>query len=638
MEAPSAIARTSVELWSALASRYGLDAAGYDRELVDEIGAVLGLPAGDVGEALKTHGVTVEALLHAVLVCLASFAAMVRDLLALYETAAAGRADHPNLLVEYDFGARRPPLAFDLETFRSWAAVTAKATRALPARVWSDDQLWRLNATLRNADRGSLTRTRAAAEWAREYQAGAWPASVPALTRTGRAGLDDLLRGARAVAVDVLRRCRAMSTDRIDLRRRAGGGQAEGDPVTLDPRRRMDDGEAEGDLATLANVDRDSWLGELVDALDRVADRARTDPGLDTVVLERELSAVFESAPTTRSWVEQPEKVLVELLSLPAWNRRHDLYAAWVLTQIVGAAGPKRCKLHSTTDGRLSFSFRGSHVATIATPNHGPVAVWAELRTPSAHLVGKGRKSAIQPDYTLLKAPVTESVSALAVVECKQCRRAGSANFAAALQDYAAGHPTARVLLVNHGPARKSILDRVALVERPRCAIVAHLRADEAAAKAQFSSWLCDALGLVQQNGAFAQESERSEAGSPWATIKLEWSDRPTDLDLHVAVGGPPATIVSYEMPGALDSPPFARLDQDITTGYGPESVSVARPSRLLVSVDRFSNDGTFSTSDARVSLRTPKAEVIVRYSPSDNGDEKTWLVAEVHQDGTVIV
>lgn len=327
---------------------------------------------------------------------------------------------------------------------------------------------------------------------------------------------------------------------------------------------------------------------------------------------------------------------LTEVLSLPAWERRHELYAAWALTLIVDAVGLKRCELHPAADGKLSFSFRGSHVATIATPAHGPVLVWAELRSPAINPIGRGRTRAIQPDYTLLTAPVTAPASALAVVECKQYRRASPGKFAAALQDYAAARPTAQVMLVNYGPARDSVLERVAQPERNRCGITGRLRPDEPAPKMRFAMWLRDAIGLDHPSDVVTRENDQPGADRAWATVRLDWSHQPRDLDLHVVVGSDPAETINFGNLGDLDKPPFAGLDEDITSGYGPETVTVTRPTRLNIFVERFSKDGTLATSDARVSVRTPKADVTLRIPLPCDVDETRWHVAEISPDGNV--
>jgi len=58
-------------------------------------------------------------------------------------------------------------------------------------------------------------------------------------------------------------------------------------------------------------------------------------------------------------------------------------------------------------------------------------------------------------------------------------------------------------------------------------------------------------------------------------TIRLTWGASPTDLDSHLK--GPNGTHVFFASTGSLSVAPFAALDVDDTTGFGPEVISIAR-------------------------------------------------------------
>jgi hypothetical protein len=416
------VARTAVQLWKALLSQYGLKPNGYDRDLVDEIRTTLGLPDGPIPAALRRQGVTNEQLLHAILLSLQPLAAMLSDLLRLYERAEATMADKQNLRVIYDFGARRPALPFDLDQFREWTRRTISAVSRARGARWTEDNLSDLERRLRDHDPaegnpGPNLRP-GVREWLAIYASRTWPSAIPMVQPTGRASLDRLLRRVNAVAASVLRHYRAVSADRTDLGRRYRGDR----PLLVD--------EAQQSTA-LAQADSDDWLGQIVVSVESIADQVQTDPGFDTSGLEHDVSALLDSLPTTTVAIRTMRTALEEILSLPAWQWRHEVYAAWVLAQIVDAVDPKLGVLHLDNDGRLSFSYKGtgSHLATIESPVHGPVAVWAELRTPLANPVGKGRTRNVQADYTLVAAPVTAATSAVAVVECKQVPEGGHEEF-----------------------------------------------------------------------------------------------------------------------------------------------------------------------------------------------------------------
>lgn len=58
-------------------------------------------------------------------------------------------------------------------------------------------------------------------------------------------------------------------------------------------------------------------------------------------------------------------------------------------------------------------------------------------------------------------------------------------------------------------------------------------------------------------------------------TIRLTWGSLPADLDSHLK--GPNGTHVFYISRGSLTAQPFAALDVDDTTSFGPEVITVAR-------------------------------------------------------------
>jgi hypothetical protein len=252
-------------LWDALVAACGLEPTGYDDDLVEDVRATLGLPAGDIRGALVDRHVAVEELLHAVLVSLVPFSGMLSDLLRLYEMAAATHADHPNLEIEYDFGTDRPPLPFDLEAFRGWAESAASVTRRVSASLRSVDA-WRLYQVLHDVDRQGLPDrpvNAVAREWVDVYEDGNWPTDLPHLTPSGRPSLDRLLRDVRAVAAEVLRRCRALSIDRQDLRRRWR------EPAGPNP-----DGVSREEVVTLGQIESD-FLARRGGALDGPRRRVR---------------------------------------------------------------------------------------------------------------------------------------------------------------------------------------------------------------------------------------------------------------------------------------------------------------------------------------------------------------------------
>ena len=91
-------------------------------------------------------------------------------------------------------------------------------------------------------------------------------------------------------------------------------------------------------------------------------------------------------------------------------------------------------------------------------------------------------------------------------------------------------------------------------------------------------------------------------------TIKLTWGALPDDVDSHLLT--PSGTLVYYGAKGSLSSAPYAYLDVDDTTSYGPEIVTIRRLMigdyhYVLNNYSETYNPG-ITNSPTRVELNTP--------------------------------
>jgi hypothetical protein len=124
-------------------------------------------------------------------------------------------------------------------------------------------------------------------------------------------------------------------------------------------------------------------------------------------------------------------------------------------------------------------------------------------------------------------------------------------------------------------------------------------------------------------------------------TIKLTWGDFPRDLDSHLK--GPNNTHVYYVSLGSLTAQPFARLDVDDVTSFGPEVVTITRLARGTYSYFVHNFSGTFTPgqtgSPARVELRLGALGQI-HAPPAGEGSNDYWHVFDftVAADCTVSV
>lgn len=114
-------------------------------------------------------------------------------------------------------------------------------------------------------------------------------------------------------------------------------------------------------------------------------------------------------------------------------------------------------------------------------------------------------------------------------------------------------------------------------------------------------------------------------------TIRLTWGAAPTDLDSHLK--GPNATHVYYVSRGSLSAQPFAALDVDDTTSFGPEVITVARlpvgTSEYFVhNYSRFlsASAAGMTSSPTRVEMRYG-SQIRIFSPPAGEGSNQYWRV-----------
>jgi hypothetical protein len=128
------------------------------------------------------------------------------------------------------------------------------------------------------------------------------------------------------------------------------------------------------------------------------------------------------------------------------------------------------------------------------------------------------------------------------------------------------------------------------------------------------------------------------------AQMILTWGATPRDLDSHLT--GPEASgrfHVYYAARGSVTAAPFANLDTDDTSGYGPEVVTVTRVSagRYRYSIHNFTGQsgGGIEGSGATVVMVVPALGYLQRFTvPTANpAGGNVWRVADLVSNGTQV-
>jgi hypothetical protein len=297
-------------------------------------------------------------------------------------------------------------------------------------------------------------------------------------------------------------------------------------------------------------------------------------------------------------------EILDDVLSLPVWQRRHELYAVWVASLITRTLGPLGVDFHCP-GGVLSFPFKATHLASIGDPPAARPELWSELRTPAVEPTGK-RVSSVQPDYRLRRPPECADGGSVAadvlVIECKQYRRSSTRNFADALTDYGKASATAEILLSNYGPVSPRVRAAIAPEVVERCHPIGQVHPGGAglAEAQQVISRAAGVLFGVDRPPRWLMDS---------ITIELRWVGEGVDLDLFVTT---PDGACGYDSPNGLPDAVFDCDNRGNGTAQHTEKLKLSptRSDRYEVIVRVYSG-----ASD----LRGLEAEVFISWRDVSN-------------------
>jgi hypothetical protein len=379
----------------------------------------------------------------------------------------------------------------------------------------------------------------------------------------------------------------------------------------------------------LRGIDSDHWAGSLARGAyhkaEQISEMSSPERQQAADKLRNQIEDVFSKVPRLQVTGETIVRHLEEFLNLPIWKHRHELYSVWISTQILNALDRMSTRIHQV-NGNLIFSFSGTHLAT-SDAFEPRLHVWAELRSPLIGPIGKSRKSAIQPDYSLITDPVTSPEASILEVECKQYIRPSVANFSAALLDYAKGRPNVHVILVNYGPANQSILNNLDPYIRLRTSLIDIMRPDSKTAQDEFR-WIIHEV-LTRRYGSYRKiNSEKLDLTSA-RRIVLSWREQPRDLDLHLIIDTIEGDIykVNFSERGDIIKIPWAQLNDDERYGHGPEVIKVNRwiDGRYHFAVHNYSNDCALIGCGASVTFDCGHHHCSFQYPIEGNG--RWWSV-----------
>lgn len=431
--------RTGYGLWSQLVNRAGLDLRRYDATVATDLRRRLSLPlTGKLTTRIKDHKVGPEALLGAFFDALQPFTRMYSEILELIETIGFAEGKE-NLLVQFDFGLAEREFKLDLENFRKQVERWRKSIRPMTIDRWNTNRVWALVNTL-GGTKWEYRHDPRIHEWAVPYDEGYWPEHDLEAPATENAELNDLLQRVWSVRSAMIEGARQVGSRRDALNsydfERAELAIIDGQI-----------GKTNEAIGTLRWLHSDHWAMSVTTGAYALADEVRANASFVGEQVKR-LRDVLDNPPAERRDVEATISEIEELLSLPIWKHRYELYSIWVLTRIVDALGGAAKFRFMLEGGVFHIPFAAKRIA-VMEGMEPVVSVWSEVRYPLANPRGKGRKGGMQPDYSLTIDTREPPEEAFALIECKQYLREARRSFGNALTDYATGQPKAQVVLVN---------------------------------------------------------------------------------------------------------------------------------------------------------------------------------------------
>jgi hypothetical protein len=534
----------------------GLDIADRDQPLVEMLKCRLNPRAASVDDALET--VSIEAFLNTFFGTITPFVAMMQDLLTHFET--AGATEGPEVWT-LALGEGDDRLEVNLDHFRKWierGTKTVQQRRKVP--ILNCNGLWALSKHFRLIE-GDVTDPQDLV-WRSQPQPSVISPDLQAWLTAYQEGIyrplphvvediyeqNDAVADVAAVLMEIYGAITAVAPTRQALEER---GRSNPDLPSSDF----------WGAQSLRNFESDFWVkGRVLDLAawhDAPADRQRA--------VTESLIKQLQDLPKRVGRLKVTIQDIDEILSLPIWKRRYELYSAWVLTSILHALAGHSVELHHD-HGVIAFSFRETLMASILSSDP-PLRIFAEKRTVAQNLVGHGRASGVQPDYSLW----SDSGRCPLAIECKHYKRSSTRNFADALNDYSAALPQATVILVNYGPVSPAVGKAISESRSDRCKALGTVHPEDPQGRAAFEKLVYQVVGAPVPPPFCPDTPLATLSGHPALLVDISGSMRAT-LD-HAQTRPFIETLIrTNDVRTIVAADDQARLE----TGVSPEEIAAA--------------------------------------------------------------
>ncbi len=481
--------RDALSLWNLLNRKGGLSPKTHDEKFVNDLRSALQVPSGEETAAFLSRAKPdTTAFMLAVLNAFEPMGRMLSDIYAMFVRHGV-KASDDRVLIEFDFGKADDKLKFEADHFRKTLEKLSRLLQSIEAHQFTTEDLrnisdgiavaladatgqpptphvWEL--VLGKSSQGKPIRlssepqSQAFAKWLRSGQENPgrvdrWPYLTP--PPIPEWAPDDPIRKALIpLTLATISLC-AVSGRYPTLRAMRDAAEAAGAPD--EPGNSTRSTVASWSLDVAASSQSDQLAMYSLRLLWHLYELAPAEASAREE-LARRIADTIE-AHSNRSEMLAPAKALEDLLDLPMWQFRHQIYSIWLVTVVERAFLDPDEFVLAGEDGRLVFAFKKTLVARLRTRGVDMELV-SELRTSAGklELTGEGRQGNVQPDYVVRGLDPEGKERIVFVLEAKQYARASLQNFSRALRDYAVVHKDSFVALANYGPMSKAIAEEVA--------------------------------------------------------------------------------------------------------------------------------------------------------------------------------
>lgn len=443
---------SAAALWRFLKKNAGADTVFYDKDFLNAEAPNPGLRANlkiapaehDLEIDLLSHNTSTEQFVVAFFRSLQPYAQMMKELCVFFEKYRV-KETNKSLRVEFDFEeAGKEKLDFNLEHFRDAIQKYTTVRQILTYYAFDQNNLFKPHRILFKNDLSGKALTREIQEWDDSFLH--QRISVPRfeIPSTSNAVLDEPLKRLFGIANGFIEAVLEMGDDPKIVRSQLRTFSDIDNPQTI----------YGGWSAYLLRVGmKDHWPTSLITGIYKVA---TTYIEMNDLISTEDWQEIGDQLTVFLDEIAEQQEVdknylseLTELLKLPTWKHRYELYATWILSVIDQTLQGYTGEIHDNKDV-LILSFKATHILSYPVRG-GTLELWSEVRYPLAKPRSPERKGNIQPDYSLIYG------NPVAAVEVKQYRQPSTKKFSDAINDYADGLKNAQIFLVNYSAMSENL-------------------------------------------------------------------------------------------------------------------------------------------------------------------------------------